>query len=584
MILRLFVLLSVVCVIAGCGGPSDAAADAAAEAQAREAARKRHERLEQKTKELLESVGGVDEIEKELVPDEPGKQAAVKEEGPVRKWTDSSGKVLATAEFVSLMGDNVCLQKEDGGAAVVPFDQLCRADQDYVKSLAPDDLARPPKADQAADEEIEVEESGASDAVGPADNNMAASDQPPQQDDASRREKVVIPFDFVSSFDEGRYGQMVGDLVWKKLDREGGFIIPDSMYDVRDLCTARNRKLTPDTPLAEVGEVVRNDFDADIGIWGSVERAPGAEWEIYDLVIKCVDFSAQPEPKLIYEVSARTNSVSEIPHLYVKQMLDKLYDRKPGGPPPVDQFAEENWKNNPNLVLGGDFQKGIGGVPVGWEPGWEAGYVNQYEKLGNVVKWIAETGNPSNKVIRFTFDQGLGDSTGVAYYGKPFPVDEGAKYRFQCRWRSNGPAVKVFIKCYDEMGSEYTPEAARKPSGAGRASYVPEGSQLRECYRSQQNLYGPKNTWNVQTQDFTPKHTKYTPRWGKVMLYAYLGGGVVEFDDVVIKQIVPASPSESKKELRHSMESDVTIKEMEENERRGAEARERLRGGQTPND
>jgi len=142
----------------------------------------------------------------------------------------------------------------------------------------------------------------------------------------------------------------------------------------------------------------------------------------------------------------------------------------------------------------------------------------------------------------------------------------------------------VFIKCYDEMSSEYTPGSASRPTSGRPGSYVPENAQLRECYRSQQNLYGPKNTWNVQTQDFTPKHTKYTPRWGKVMLYAYLGAGVVEFDDVVLKQILPASPSESKKDRRHSLESDVTLKEMEENERRGVEARERLRGEQAPNE
>jgi hypothetical protein len=208
--------------------------------------------------------------------------------------------------------------------------------------------------------------------------------------------------------------------------------------------------------------------------------------------------------------------------------------------------------------------------------------VDQYERLGRTVQWVAEAENPANKVIRFTFSQGVGDSTGVAYYNaKPFPVQEGAKYRFQCRWRTNGPAVKVFIKCYDEMGTEYAEASKRASSQVGsrlrRDSYIPENTQLRECYRSQQNLYGPKNTWNTQVQDFTPKHTKYTPRWGKVMLYAYLGGGVVEFDDVVLKQILPASPGAGKEEPRHSMESTVTIKDMEENERRGREAAERLR-------
>lgn len=582
MTIRLLFLLLIVALIAGCGSPEEATDE-----DARLQAAQRERQLAAETDELLEATGGIEDLQRELAPDRPQKgperaSAAPSgdEQGPMRNWTDPAGKVLATAEFVSLMDGNVCLQSEDGGAAVIPLDQLCRADQDYVKKLAPEDLASPPEGD----EQIEVEESSASDAIGLADDQVAEAEPARRQYEAATRQKVVIPFDFESKFDEGRYGQMVGDMLWKKLEREGGFVIPDSMFDVRDLCAANHRKITPATPLSEVAEVVRGDFDADIGIWGSVERAAGHDWDVYDLTIKCVDFSQQ-EPKVIYEkTGVRTQVVSEIPHLYVKEMLDKLYDRKPGGPPPVDQFAEENWKNNPNLVMGGDFQKGSGGVPDGWDKGWEGGFVDQYEPLGNVVKWIPETGNTSNKVIRFTFDKGLGDSTGVPYYSKPFPIEEGAKYRFQCRWRSNGPNVKVFIKCYDEMSSEYTPGSASRPTTGRPGSYVPESSQLRECYRSQQNLYGPKNTWNVQTQDFTPKHTKYTPRWGKVMLYAYLGAGVVEFDDVVLKQILPGSPSESKKDRRHSLESDVTLKEMEENERRGAEARERLRGEQAPNE
>ena len=58
------------------------------------------------------------------------------------------------------------------------------------------------------------------------------------------------------------------------------------------------------------------------------------------------------------------------------------------------------------------------------------------------------------------------------------------------------------------------------------------------------------------------------------MLYAYLGAGVVEFDDVVIKQIVPASPGESVNKVRRpSKETKVTTKEIEEEERRDKEAK-----------
>ncbi|HUT93429.1 MAG TPA: SHD1 domain-containing protein [Thermoguttaceae bacterium] len=580
---RLLVFLLIVSFLPACGR-SDPSADAQAEAAA---ARERQRELEEETDKLLDSVGGVDDLKTQLAtgrPQEKAAQSGDKDGNLFRTWTDASRKTLARGEFVSLLDGKVCLQKEDGTAAVIPLEELSQADREYVKVRAPDEVAEDAKRGELdAGPEVEVEEATAeasvAGAVGLASEEVARPDPARREYDPPPRQKVVIPFDFESKFDEGRYGQMVADSIWKKLEREGGFVIPDSMVDVRDLCTANNRKITPATPRAEVADVVRGDFDADVGIWGSVERAPGAEWEIYDLVIKCVDFS-QVEPKVIYEVAARTNSVSEIPHLYVKQMLDKLYDRRPGGPPPVDQLAEENWKNNPNLVEGGDFQKDVGGVPVGWDKGWEGGFVDQYESLGNVVKWIPESGNSSNRVIRFTMDQALADSTGVPYYGKAFPIEEAAKYRFQCRWRSNGPSMKVFIKCYDEMGTTYTPESAQRASAARKGAQVPETSQLRECYRSQQNLYGPKNTWNTHTQDFTPKHTKYTPRWGRVMLYAYHPAGVAEFDDVVLKQIVPASPGDTAKNRRHSMESDVTIKDMEDNESRGAEARERLRQGQ----
>jgi hypothetical protein len=358
--------------------------------------------------------------------------------------------------------------------------------------------------------------------------------------------KVVIPFDFISKFDDGRYGQMMGDLLWKKLSREDKFIVPESMLEVRDYCESHNLRPSPDMDLEKMRKIVREDFDAQIGIWGSVERAAGAEIEIYDVAIKCVDFSAEPKPKVIYEVQARTNSVSEIPHLYVKQMFDALYGRQPSEAAGLDPVAEEGWKRSPNLVPG-DFERGSGGVPKGWEK--VAG--QQREPLGGLVRWTTEEGNTGNRVIRFTLDKDVAENEGLMYYSDYFPVQEGAKYRFQCRWRSKGPAVKVFIKCYDE-----------------------EASRRREAYRSQQNLTnGPVNTWTwtTHTEDFSPKHVKYSPKWGRVMLYAYMVAGVVEFDDVVVKQIVAASAGQQPKVRRHSTETTITIEEMQQNERRSRE-------------
>ena len=405
-------------------------------------------------------------------------------------------------------------------------------------------------------------------AIGWAACALAAGAQSPSE------AKVVVPFDFVSQWDKGRYGQMVAESIWKKLERQKGFLIPESMQDVRQVCSEKNVRIAPDTPLQKVQEVVRKDFDAQIAIWGSVERAPGTDGEIYDLSIRCVDFSG-PEPKVIYEkTNVRTNSVSEIPHLYVQEMLDRLYGRKPGGPPPIDPGAEERWKTGPNLVAG-DFESGARGVPKGWEPvGGQ-----KREPLGNLVKWTTEAGNSQNRVIRFTFPASVGDDTGVLYYSDWFPVQEGATYRFQCRWRSNGPAVKVFIKCYQEMSSEYREEttAASASTPDPVTGSLSSSGERRGGYRSQQNLKGPKNTWNTHTQDFHPKHTRFSPKWGKVMLYAYLGGGAVEFDDIVVKQIIPAASQNLDKELRPSAASKVTVREMQENERRGKQSREKMK-------
>jgi len=83
--------------------------------------------------------------------------------------------------------------------------------------------------------------------------------------------------------------------------------------------------------------------------------------------------------------------------------------------------------------------------------------------------------------------------------------------------------------------------------------------------------------WNVQTEDFTPRHTKYSPKAVRIMLYGYLAEGLIEWDDAVIKEVVPAATTGRPKEKRHSLETKVTLKEMEETERRSEELKARER-------
>jgi hypothetical protein len=205
--------------------------------------------------------------------------------------------------------------------------------------------------------------------------------------------------------------------------------------------------------------------------------------------------------------------------------------------------------------------------------GWDRRCGQQREPLGTLVRWMTDPDRSDNKIIRFTLDQNVAENEGLMYYSDYFRVAEGAKYRFQCRWRTDGPDVKVFIKCYDEIGSPYRGPGdgvAAAPSGGRlkKGDYISDTGQRREVYRSQQNLKGPKDTWNTHTEDFTPRHTKCSPKWGRVMLYGYLRPGTVDFDDVVVKQIVAPSAGDRKKVRRPSSESGVTDEEIEANERR----------------
>ncbi len=365
--------------------------------------------------------------------------------------------------------------------------------------------------------------------------------QPPPES----AKRLVIPFDFESKFDNGEYGQSLGDMFWSKLKRQGGFILPESMQEVREWCERNRMVPNPDTPLLRMKEIVVKEQAGDIGIWGKVERVPGVENDVYDLWINIADFTFEP-PQMIYQRKARTRTVSEIPHIYVKEALDRLYGRTASVAAGPDARREERWAKAHNLVKG-DFEQGQK-APLGWEI------------LPHDVSWVWEKENSAktkNRVIRFTLNEDVAGTTGVLYYSEFFPVDEGATYRFQCRWKTTGSAAKVFIKCYDELPTQFRTSSVANPAQ----------TEKREVYRSQQNLQGSPVVWNVQTEDFTPQHTQFTPKWGRVMLYAYWPAGVVEWDDVVVKQVASPPDGRAKKDRRPSMETKVRSREIEERER-----------------
>ena len=60
---------------------------------------------------------------------------------------------------------------------------------------------------------------------------------------------------------------------------------------------------------------------------------------------------------MIYQKKARTRTVSEIPHVYVKEAIDSLYGRHEPVATAPDRTLLEQWNKAPNLVHG-DFEQG----------------------------------------------------------------------------------------------------------------------------------------------------------------------------------------------------------------------------------
>ena len=321
-------------------------------------------------------------------------------------------------------------------------------------------------------------------------------------EDATQK-KTVIPFDFESRFDEGRYGAIVGDMIWKKLSRDSKFVVPESMEDVRGVCQQLKFRPRPATSLADISKVVRDDFGGDIAVWGGIERVEPHETDVYELTIRAVDFSGD-KPVVLFDESHQTESVSEIPHVYVKNLMARLSGRDTSEPaaPPIPGIPTGD-----NLVVNGTFQS-RGDSPPGWDP------------IPVSIKIIREK---ENHFLRMSLSEDVAGTTGVLYYSDFFPVEAGTTYRFTCRYRTSGSAVKVFVKCYDEFQK--------------RERVKNEPAQRREVYRSQQNLKGAAGEWNSHTEDFTPKHPKFTPKWGRVMLYAYWPAGTVDWDEIEVRRL-----------------------------------------------
>jgi hypothetical protein len=61
----------------------------------------------------------------------------------VRTWTDKTGKFSTVASFGGMAGGSVTLRKSDGTTIKIPFEQLSKADQDWIEDRRKNPVRRP---------------------------------------------------------------------------------------------------------------------------------------------------------------------------------------------------------------------------------------------------------------------------------------------------------------------------------------------------------------------------------------------------------------------------------------------------------
>ena len=267
-----------------------------------------------------------------------------------------------------------------------------------------------------------------------------------------------------------------------------------------------------DTPPEKLAALGRDKFKADLVVAGSVKgKGP--------YVVRLVAVRTRTGQPLVLDKTYSCGYHQVIPLEMAKAVYEIFGMRIPDDPLRMlreDPQIERRWREGPNLVRnpGYEMPNAAGNGPADWQATGNL-------PTGGKVAWIP---NPdgTGKVIKFEMDEGTAGGYGMAWYSDWIEIQPGATYRFSCRYKSEGPTPKIFLKGYHAFPPQ-------------------EGfpAQRRETYRRQVHPSGEKGQWNSVVADFIPEATRpdQQPTFLKVDLYAYWPKGVIYWDDIVLKKV-----------------------------------------------
>ena len=314
--------------------------------------------------------------------------------------------------------------------------------------------------------------------------------------------------------DEKGLGAKVQQMLRFKAKRIGAVV-----YDSSSIKEAlAGRKVSLNTPPAELAALGRNTFRADVVVTGHV-----AGTEPYEVSLLAVYTGAPEQPHVFRQRYACANH-----HLIGVEMAGAVFDilgmARPADPLRMlraDPEIDRRWRDAPNLVKNPGFEQAdpSGNGPAHWQA------------LEKQMAWAPHPDGPG-KALKYDMNAATAGSYGLDFYSDWIQIEAGATYRFSCRYKTLAPTPKIFLKGYHPF----------EATGGYPA-------QRRETYRRQVHPAGRKNQWNRVTADFIPEATRpeHTPTFLKIDLYAYWPAGVIFWDDIVLKKVRDAPPKTKRK-------------------------------------
>jgi hypothetical protein len=303
-----------------------------------------------------------------------------------------------------------------------------------------------------------------------------------------------------------------------KLERGGQYDVLDGAI-MDELAAAGPRPLnlaTAPAALVELGQLVR----ASIFVWGEANTRDGTT----QIDLRLLDTrQSNASPQAITQTLRQPTDMRFVVEAVAEHLPNVAFDRPVEQSVWDDATAQRLWAEGPNLVYNGDF-----GKPGQW--------LLLYQSRREVIQHAAGPPAPDNaamiphpeasgrRVLAMNLSRTAAENNGLACVSDPIEVATGMRYRLAFRYRSDGPALHVFVKGYAMVAAA-------------------DGTRTeREVYRRQVPPSGPTSgRWVQVVDDLNPQNPSLPVQFLRIDLYAYLQPGAVLFDDVVLKAVGSAT-------------------------------------------